>query len=91
MVLGMHDLTDVKCDGAIGGGLSLGIAHRPNGKICFTISGYDGQNEDTYYLSSTSDNDSLLVMKEEDNTCLFTIEQLSLLTRERVILIGLAV
>lgn len=76
MVLGMHNLTDVKCDEAVGGGLSLGIAYRPNGKICFTISGYDGQKGDTYYLSSTSGNNSLLVKKKEDDTCLFSIEQL---------------
>lgn len=80
MVVNMYYVDDVKCSGPIGTGLSLGVALRPNGKICFTISGYQGQGGNTYYLSSTpghpSYNGSLLVKKEEDNTCLFTIEQL---------------
>lgn len=80
MMVQMYYLTDVKCDRAIGGGLNLGVVHRPNGKICFTISGYQGQGGNSYYLSSTPGhpgyNGSLLVKEEEDNTCLFTIEQM---------------
>ncbi len=75
----MYYIDDVKCEGP-GGGLDLGVAYCDNGRVSFTISGYQGQNGQTFFLSSIPGNasyhGSLLVKRVEDETCHFEIENL---------------
>jgi hypothetical protein len=47
----MYYIDDVVCAGP-SGGLVLGVEVRPEGRICFTILGYLGQDGRTFYLSS---------------------------------------
>ncbi|ETW80250.1 hypothetical protein HETIRDRAFT_418288 [Heterobasidion irregulare TC 32-1] len=76
----MYYVDDVKCEGP-GGGLDVGIAHRRNGKVCFTISGYQGQDGQVWFLSSQaghpSYNGSLAVKRVEDESCRFLIENVA--------------
>ena len=77
----MYYTSDVKCDGPDGGvTLTMGIVYLPNGEINFTITGYQGQDGRTKYLSSQAgspDYDGSLAVKEfEDFTCRFTIQNL---------------
>ena len=73
----MYYVDDVKCEGP-GGGLVVGIAHRRNAKVCFAISGYQGQDGQVWFLSSQaghpSYNGSLAVKRVEDESCRFLIE-----------------
>ncbi|EGN97331.1 hypothetical protein SERLA73DRAFT_57768 [Serpula lacrymans var. lacrymans S7.3] len=73
----MYYVHDVKCEGP-SGGLDVGVAYHSNGTVCFTISGYQGQNGNTYYLScdtgNAAYNGSLAVKRAEDSTCRFVID-----------------
>ena len=75
----MYYINDVMCKGP-GGGLSLGVSRRPDSRYNLTISGYQGQNNETHYLSSEAGNDayggSLAVKRTVDDSCHFSIEQL---------------
>jgi len=75
----MYYIDDVKCEGP-GGGLSMGIVYLAEGQINLTITGYQGQDGRTRYLSSeagnASYNGSLAVKQFEDPTCRFTIQNL---------------
>jgi len=75
----MYYIDDVKCDGPEGG-VSMGIVYLAQGQINFTITGYQGQDGRTRFLSSeagnASYNGSLAVKEFEDVTCRFTIQNL---------------
>ncbi|ESK82019.1 hypothetical protein Moror_5438 [Moniliophthora roreri MCA 2997] len=76
----MYYVDDVKCEGP-GGGLSLGVGYNGNGTVFLTISGYEGQNGVTYFLSSepgnASYNGSLTVKRCVVNTCHFYIDSVT--------------
>ena len=73
----MYYVDDVKCEGP-GGELRLGICYRPNGTVCLIISGYQGQNGGTWFLSSEEGhkayNGSLAVKRVDDPSCYFVID-----------------
>jgi len=75
----MYYVNDVKCEGG-SGGLSLGIVYLADSFINFTISGYQGQDGRTAYLSSQAGSadykGSLAVKSFEDITCRFKIQNL---------------
>lgn len=75
----MYYIDDVMCQGP-GGGLSLGVRHHSDGRVNLTISGYQGQNNETHYLSSDTGNEayggSLAVKKTADDSCLLSLENL---------------
>ncbi|KDQ50150.1 hypothetical protein JAAARDRAFT_42329 [Jaapia argillacea MUCL 33604] len=75
----MYYINDVKCEGP-DGGLSVGILYLAGGKVAFTITGYQGQDGRTAFLSSQAGsaayNGSLAVKDYPDFTCEFTIQNL---------------
>ena len=75
----MYYVDDVKCEGP-GGGLVVGVNHLKDGLVNFTISGYQGQDGKSYFLScmpgNAAYNGSLAVKKEEDESCRFRIENM---------------
>ncbi|KAK7680334.1 hypothetical protein QCA50_016574 [Cerrena zonata] len=75
----MYYINDVMCKGP-GGGLSLGVYRRPDGRYNLTISGYQGQNGQIHYLSSEVGNaaygGSLAVRQSIDDSCHLSIEKL---------------
>ncbi|KAJ7837025.1 hypothetical protein B0H14DRAFT_2792587 [Mycena olivaceomarginata] len=75
----MYYINDVKCEGD-GGGLSMGIVYLTNGLINLTITGYQGQDGRTAFLSNEagniSYNGSLAVRELENENCRFIIENL---------------
>ncbi|KIP04274.1 hypothetical protein PHLGIDRAFT_76206, partial [Phlebiopsis gigantea 11061_1 CR5-6] len=75
----MYYIDDVMCKGP-GGGLSLGVQRRNDGRFNLTISGYQGQNGETHYMSSEAGNaaygGSLAVRKSADASCHLKIEKL---------------
>lgn len=78
-IVNMYYINDVKCEGP-GGGLQMGIVYLADGQVNFTITGYQGQDGRTKYLSSQAGseayNGSLAVKDFEDFTCRFTIQNL---------------
>ncbi|KAJ7461021.1 hypothetical protein B0H11DRAFT_1736408 [Mycena galericulata] len=75
----MYYINDVKCEGA-DGGLELSIVYLVDGMVNLTISGYQGQDGRTAFLSSDAGNKeyngSLAVKGIEDRTCRFTVQNL---------------
>ncbi|KAJ7043159.1 hypothetical protein C8F04DRAFT_1287316 [Mycena alexandri] len=75
----MYYINDVKCEGD-SGGLSMGIVYLTNGMCNLTISGYQGQDGRTAFLSSQAGSPdykgSLAVKDLEDITCCFTVQNL---------------
>lgn len=75
----MYYINDVKCEGPTGG-LSMGIVYLADGQVNFTITGYQGQDGRTRFLSSQAGseayNGSLKVQEFEDITCRFTVQNL---------------
>ncbi|EEB95283.2 hypothetical protein MPER_05768, partial [Moniliophthora perniciosa FA553] len=73
----MYYVDDVKCEGP-GGGLALGVGYNGDGTVLLTISGYQGQDGATYFLSSepgnASYNGSLAVKRSAVDTCRFSID-----------------
>jgi hypothetical protein len=78
----MYYVDDVMCAGP-SGGLALGVEVHPAGWICFTISGYSGQDGRTFYLSSQpghpSYHGSLAVKKSQDDSCHFIVKNMSVI------------
>ncbi|ESK89473.1 hypothetical protein Moror_16132 [Moniliophthora roreri MCA 2997] len=76
----MYYVDDVKCEGP-GGGLTLGVGYNGDGTVFLTISGYQGQNGATYFLSSepgnASYNGSLAVKRCAVDTCRFYIDSVA--------------
>ena len=74
----MYGISYVMCKGP-GRGLSLGV-ERHGDRCALTISGYQGQGNETHYLSSVaghpSYNGSLAVKTSLEDSCYLTIEQL---------------
>lgn len=79
----MYYIDDVMCKGP-GGGLSLGVQRLDGGRFHLTISGYQGQNGETHYMSSEAGNaaygGSLAVRKSVDASCHLTIEKMYVLS-----------
>ncbi|KAJ7273157.1 hypothetical protein C8J57DRAFT_1316945 [Mycena rebaudengoi] len=77
--MNMYYINDVKCEGT-GGGLQVGILYLPEGQANLTISGYQGQDGRTAFLSSEAGSPdykgSLAVKGIEDRTCRFTVQNL---------------
>ncbi|KAJ7184290.1 hypothetical protein C8R46DRAFT_1063586 [Mycena filopes] len=75
----MYYINDVKCEGD-SGGLSLGIVYLTGGMCNLTITGYQGQDGRTAFLSSEAGSPdykgSLAVKDIEDRTCRFTVQNL---------------
>ncbi len=78
-IVNMYYINDVKCDGP-GGGVSFGIVYLADGQMNLTVTGYQGQDGRTRYLSSQAGgeayNGSLAVKEFEDFTCRFTVQNL---------------
>ena len=75
----MYYNDDVMCKGP-GGGVSLGITHLEGGLVNFTITGVQGMENRTKFLSCFAGSEayggSLAVLPMEDVTCRFKIENL---------------
>ncbi|KAI3605685.1 hypothetical protein WG66_012036 [Moniliophthora roreri] len=75
--MNMYYVDDVKCEGP-GGGLALEVGYNGDRTVFLTISGYEGQNRATYFLSSepgnASYNSSLTVKRCAVDTCCFYID-----------------
>ncbi|KAM6499236.1 hypothetical protein JOM56_004744 [Amanita muscaria] len=71
----MYGISYVQCKGP-SGGLAMGVDHLVNGLVRLTISGYQGQDGRTAYMSNRSGeaNESLLVADEADASCRFVVE-----------------
>ncbi|KAK7686069.1 hypothetical protein QCA50_010881 [Cerrena zonata] len=75
--INLDRISNIVCQG-LGGGLTLGVYSRPDGRYNLTISNFQGRTGKTQYLSSQAGNDGNLSLKQlADDRCHFSIEKMA--------------